>query len=227
MTGEEARATKTLLGGTSFAMRMYGCRNCSHVAWYYDEAATYDEPATFDERSLPGASAVPVPAGTSPSAPGMRGKQLDQARKLLSNIVTMATDQKAIYEVMLSTGVVLEGHLSPFDDESDHIRVNPITRGDWSYFVALEHIVYVHRKGSVLATTPADAVTSNPIGATIARFVNEVRTRGSVTVTPDGWGTPPPTPEQRMEIVRGVLTLLGPAYSAQGAGDTLVIRRTP
>ena len=133
---------------------MYGCRNCSHVVWYYDEAVTYDELAT-DERSLPATGGVPVSARTSPAVPAAQGRGREKAHKLLSNIVTMATDQKAIYEVMLSTGLILEGYLSPFDDESDHIRVNPIVRDEGSYFVALEHIVYVHRKGNVLTPAPA------------------------------------------------------------------------
>ena len=88
---------------------------------------TYDELAT-DERSLPRTGGVPVAAGTSPAVPAAQGRGREKAHKLLSNIVTMATDQKAIYEVMLSTGLILEGYLSPFDDESDHIRVNPIVR---------------------------------------------------------------------------------------------------
>ncbi len=48
------------------------------------------------------------------------------------------------YEVKLSTGDTLQGELSPRDEQSDYIRLNP-KDGGASYAIPLRHIVYVRR----------------------------------------------------------------------------------
>lgn len=70
-------------------------------------------------------------------------------RTLLGTICSLVQhNPNIIYQVMLSTGTVLEGMLSPFDDQSDYVRVNPVplNTGDRSYYVHVSHIVYVHER---------------------------------------------------------------------------------
>jgi hypothetical protein len=148
MTEGEARDGKTLYGGTSFALRVFACTYCSHAMWFYDEAATYDEATAPGEPVTRGA---PPPALASPSTtiasppPTIAKPSIERARRLLANIVDFAADQNAVYQVSLSNGEIIQGLLSPLDEHSDHIRVNPTERGAFSFFVALEHIVYIHR----------------------------------------------------------------------------------
>jgi hypothetical protein len=70
-------------------------------------------------------------------------------KKLLGAICAMTNgDPTAVFEVSLSNGKTIEGQLSPLDEESDYIRVNPVpaNSGAFSYHVSLGHIVYVQRK---------------------------------------------------------------------------------
>ena len=58
---------------------------------------------------------------------------------------------KALYDVMLTTGKLLQGELSPYDEEADYIRINPRAAFDddkakHMIHVPLAHIVYVQRR---------------------------------------------------------------------------------
>lgn len=75
-------------------------------------------------------------------------------RTLIGVMVGMAkSGPEMLYEVALSTGTTIKGQLSPLDEQSDHIRVNPahypgnagksVLTGDPGVFVALAHIVSV------------------------------------------------------------------------------------
>ena len=52
-----ARLRQTLFGGTSFAFRIFVCRNCGHVLFYYDESVTYDLPEEKQALVEPGVEA--------------------------------------------------------------------------------------------------------------------------------------------------------------------------
>jgi hypothetical protein len=67
-------------------------------------------------------------------------------------LCTLASEApKALYDVMLSTGKLLQGELSPIDEEADYIRINPRAAFDDDkvkhvIHVPLAHIVYVQRR---------------------------------------------------------------------------------
>jgi len=84
----------------------------------------------------------------------MSEKSKFNERRMVGALCQLAhVEPKAIFEVMLTTGKVLEGELSPIDEDADYIRVNPRvnsvsanTRPSHTIHVPLAHIVYVQRK---------------------------------------------------------------------------------
>jgi len=69
-------------------------------------------------------------------------------RTLVGAICASAkADPQGVYEVLLSSGHRIEGELSPVDDQTDYIRVNPVpTNKNHSIYVSVSHIVSMQRK---------------------------------------------------------------------------------
>ena len=87
----------------------------------------------------------------------MDAQRLKRSRTLIGWICDLfdpasAPTRKRIFEIHLSTGETIAGELSPFDDESDYVRLHvPPQDGrgaSVSHAVSLAHIVYVREKAT-------------------------------------------------------------------------------